>query len=292
MSNSKQLIKGLIAYPISPFNSEDKIDEFSYREILNDLIKAKANAIAALGSTAENSYLKMSEWEALLNITLDEVKSKLPVIVGISELTTDAAITKAKLAEKSGASALMVLTASYWKLTEEEIYHHYLNIAKKTDLPIMLYNNPATSGIDIRPELIVKIFREIPNVTMVKESSADIRRMHALKSLSDGTLPFYCGCNSLALEALLIGAAGWCTCTPAVIGDSPAKLIEAVNKSDLKAAKEIFFKQIDFYNFIVDHGLVRAIKAAYQIQGKDYGNPRLPLQPLNNLDMEKLSLIL
>ena len=285
-------IKGLIAYPITPFDAKDRVDEFAYREILNDLIQNKADAIAALGSTGESSYLNMTEWEEVLRITVDEVQSRIPVLVGISELTTKEAIRKAKLAEELGANALMILAASYWKLTENEIYDHYLNIAKETNLPIMLYNNPDTSGVDIKPELIVKIFREVPNIVMVKESFPDIRRMHALKTLSNGELPFYCGCNALALEALLIGAMGWCTCAPAIIGDSPAKLIEAIRKTDLSLAKEIFFEQIDFYDFIVNHGLVRAIKAAYQILGKDYGQPRLPLKPLSDLERINLMAIL
>lgn len=292
MLKPNEIIQGLVSYPITPFTSENKVDEKSYREILNHLITAKANAIATLGSTGENSYLKMHEWEKILRITIEEVNGRVPVVVGISELTTEEAITKAKLAESLGADALMVLAASYWKLNEQEIYDHYLNIAKEVSLPIMLYNNPSTSGIDIKPELIVKMFHEIPNITMVKESSCDIRRMHSLKILSENKLPFYCGCNSLALEALLIGAAGWCTCAPNLIGDLPAQIIDAVNKSDIETARETFFNQIDFYNFIVDHGLVRAVKAGYQILGENYGEPRLPLQGLSMEKRNELSLIL
>ena len=87
----------------------------------------------------------------------------------------------------------MVIPVSYWKLTDQEIFEYYQAIAKETTLPIMIYNNPATSGVDMSPELIVRMFNSIANITMVKESSGDIQRMHKIYELSKGELPFITG---------------------------------------------------------------------------------------------------
>jgi 4-hydroxy-tetrahydrodipicolinate synthase len=99
-------------------------------------------------------------------------------------------VRRAKFAEKVGADAVMVLPISYWKLTEREIFQHYAAISEAIGIPVMLYNNPATSGLDLSPELIVRIIKEIDNVTMVKESSGDIQRMHRIAQLSNAEIPF------------------------------------------------------------------------------------------------------
>jgi 4-hydroxy-tetrahydrodipicolinate synthase len=94
----------------------------------------------------------------------------------------------------------MVMPISYWKLTDQEIYDYYQQIAAATKLPMMVYNNPATSGVDMSPELIAKMFQEIENICMVKDSTGDIQRMHKFHELTQGKLPFYNGCNPLALK--------------------------------------------------------------------------------------------
>lgn len=111
----------------------------------------------------------------------------------------------------------MVLPVSYWKLSEAEILAHYRAVGEAIGIPVMLYNNPGTSGTDLPVELILRIVREVENVTMVKESTGDIQRMHRLHLLSDGQVAFYNGCNPLALEALVAGAKGWCTAAPNLI---------------------------------------------------------------------------
>ncbi|GLH22903.1 hypothetical protein ENT52713_02990 [Enterobacter sp. 200527-13] len=115
---------------------------------------------------------------------------------------------RARFAEAKGADVVMVLPASYWKLSADEILGHYQAIGSSISIPVMLYNNPATSGIYMSPELILRIVNAVENVTMVKESTGDIQRMHKLYQLSDGQIPFYNGCNPLALEALAAGATG------------------------------------------------------------------------------------
>lgn len=138
----------------------------------------------------------------------------MPVIIGASDLTTANTIRRAQYAERSGADAVMVLPISYWKLSEREIAQHYAAIGAAIGIPIMVYNNPATSGIDMQPELLVQMFKDIDNVTMVKESTGDLSRMHRIAELSDGQLPFYNGNNPLALKAFNAGAKGWCTAAP------------------------------------------------------------------------------
>lgn len=113
----------------------------------------------------------MLNGEEVAFVSIHQVAKRVPTVVGISELTTHNAIRRAKFAEQVGADAVMVLPISYWKLSEREVFQHYAAIAQAISIPIMVYNNPATSGIDLSPELIARMVKEIDNVTMVKEST-------------------------------------------------------------------------------------------------------------------------
>ena len=187
--------KGIIAYPVTPYlNGDEAINLNALGTIIDRLIDTEIGAIAALGSAGESAYLTNNEWQDVANYTVKHVNNRVPVIVGISELTTANAIDRACFAESVGADAVMISPMSYYSLSENEIYQHYKSIAESINIPIMLYNNPATSGIDMSPEFMLKMVSDIKNITMIKESTGDIQRMHLIYSLSDGKVPFYNGC--------------------------------------------------------------------------------------------------
>ncbi|MDD5581047.1 MAG: dihydrodipicolinate synthase family protein [Methylobacter sp.] len=290
---SKTLFKGIISYPITPFNAEDGgVDIETLGHLIDRLIKDGSHAIAPLGSTGESAYLNDNEWHEVAEASIDKVAGRVPVVVGISDLTTRNAVHRAKFAEKAGADAVMVLPISYWKLSEREIFQHYTAISEAIGIPVMIYNNPATSGIDMTPELIVRMVKEIDNVTMVKESSGDIQRMHRLFNLSDGEIPFYNGSNPLALEAFAAGATGWCTAAPNLIPAWTLRLYEAAIAGDLKQAREVFYKQLPLLQFILKGGLPTTIKAGLQLRGFEAGIPRQPLLPLDAAGQNELAAML
>ena len=135
-------------------------------------------------------------------------------MVGVSDVTTAKTTRRAQYAQRAGADAVMVLPVSYGKLSEHEILQHFLSIGDAIGIPIMMYNNPATSGVDMSPELLVRMFETIDNVSMVKESTGDLSRMRRIDELSGGRLLFYNGSNPLVFNALQAGATGWCTAAP------------------------------------------------------------------------------
>jgi hypothetical protein len=151
----------------------------------------------------------------------------------------------------------MILPVSYWKLSEREIVRHYAAISDAVALPIMAYNNPATSGIDMSLELLVEMFNDIDNVTMVKESTGDLTRMLRLSALSDSRFPFYNGSNRLVLDALTHGAAGWCTAAPCLRAQPCLDLYAAVRSGDIQTAQSIYDELNPLLRFIVDVNLGR-----------------------------------
>ncbi|MFC0777177.1 dihydrodipicolinate synthase family protein [Flavobacterium sp. HJSW_4] len=283
--------KGIISYPITPFDHNEKVDIPLYKQLLERLITAGSHAVAPLGSTGVMPYLNDEEKLAITKATVEQVNGRVPILVGVSNLTTERTIYHAKEAEKAGADAVMIIPMSYWKLSDDEIVKHYDAVAKEISIPIMAYNNPATAGIDMSPTLLKRIL-EIPNVTMIKESTGDVQRMHYLKKELGDSVAFYNGSNPLALSAFAAGATGWCTAAPNLIPELNIALYDAVQKNDFNEAQKLFYKQINLLRFIVEKGLPRAIKAGLNLQGIDGGQLRKPLQPLNDQEVAQLKDIL
>ncbi|WP_081255244.1 dihydrodipicolinate synthase family protein [Pseudomonas putida] len=269
---------GIIGYTITPFSQDgEQLDLPALGQSIDRLIDSGVHAIAPLGSTGEGAYLSDGEWHQVAQYSLERIAKRVPSIVSVSDLTTAGAIRRARFAQQHGADAVMVLPSAYWKLSPSEILEHYRSIGTAIDLPIMLYNNPATSGTDMSVELILRIVREVDNVTMVKESTGDIQRMHRLQLLGEGQVPFYNGCNPLALEAFVAGAKGWCTAAANLIPQLNLQLYQAVLDADLKQAQALFYHQLPLLDFILKGGLPATIKAGLAMTGLPVGEPRRPV---------------
>lgn len=274
-------LSGIIAYPVTPFSEDNtRVDLDKLGTVIDILLEANVDAIAALGSAGEAAYLSDTEWKQVADYTVKHVAGKMPVVIGVAELTTEQAVNKARYAHEIGADMIMLSPFSYYKLSEDEVFLHYESVSKATPLPIMIYNNPATCGVDMSPEFMLKMVNSIENANMIKESTGDIQRMHKIYKLSGGKVPFYNGCNHMALEALNAGASGWCTAAPCLIGDQPKQLFDAIQDGRREKAQELFYQQYEFLEFIVTSGLAAAVKSGLALRGIEAGGPRKPLLPL------------
>lgn len=287
----EHILKGIIAYPITPFDENENVDVALFKKLLERLIQSGSHAVAPLGSTGVLPYLSDEEKESIVEATIQQTAGRVPVVAGVSNLTTERTIHHALFAEKAGVDAVMIIPMSYWKLTDDEIVQHYDAVAEKISIPIMAYNNPATGGIDMSPALLKRLL-EIPNVTMIKESTGDVQRMHYLRKELGEDVAFYNGSNPLALAAFAAGAAGWCTAAPNLIPELTIGLYDAIQRNDLHAARELFYRQHELLKFIVDKGLPRAIKAGLTILGEEGGSLRSPLKPLDTNSMQELTRIM
>jgi len=284
-------LRGIVSYPITPFTHSNQVDETLLRNIVENMLRAGVHAIAPLGSTGVMPYLSDEEREAVTEAVVKQVDGRVPTLVGVSSLTTERTVHHARYAQAVGASAVMIIPMSYWKLTDKEIVKHYDTVAKAISIPIAVYNNPATGGIDLAPETIAQLL-EIPNVTMVKESTGDVNRMHRLVQLCGEKLSFFNGSNPLALAAFVAGAKGWCTAAPHLIPALNLELYAAVERNDLPSAKKAFYRQLPLLQFIVKYGLPRTIAAGLGLMGIEVGPLRAPLQPLERPQVEEIRTIL
>jgi len=206
-------------------------------------------------------------------------------------MTTERTIHHARFAERAGASALMVIPMSYWRLTDDEVFRHFQAVARAVSIPIMAYNNPATGGLDLTPEFLARLI-QIPNVTMVKESTGDVNRLHRLVQAAGEDVAFFNGSNPLALDALVAGARGWCTAAANLIPQETLALYDAVRRQDLADAVRSFRRQLPLLQLLVRSGLPRTVAAGLEIQGFDPGPLRLPLRPISEAERAELRTIL
>ncbi|EYF08054.1 dihydrodipicolinate synthase family protein [Chondromyces apiculatus] len=284
-------LHGIIAYPITPLRDDGSLDLPLLAALVERMVSAGVHGIAPLGSTGILPYLTDDEREAVTETALRQVAGRVPTLVGVSSLTTARAIHHARFAERAGATAVMVLPMSYWKLTDAEILTHVDAIARAIGIPIAIYNNPATAGVDLTPELIARLL-EIPNVTMVKESTGDVNRMHRLVQLCGDDVAFYNGSNPLALAAFAAGARGWCTAAPHLIPALNLALHDAITRGDLDAARRAFHAQLPLLRFMKEHGLPRVIAAGLTLTGTPVGPLRAPLLPLPERHVAELRRLL
>ncbi|BBY53869.1 dihydrodipicolinate synthase family protein [Mycobacterium koreense] len=280
-------IEGVIAYPVTPFD-DSGVDTAALAAMITRLVAAGVQAIAPLGSTGELAYLSETEFDAVIDTTVAAVDGAVPVLAGVSDLTTANTVRRARYAQRAAVDAVQVIPVSYWKLSEREIVEHYRAVSDAIDLPIMAYNNPATAGVDMSPALLVSMFRDIDHVTMVKESTGDLARMQALADLSDGALPFYNGSNPLVLDALRAGATGWCTAAPNLAAQPCLDLVAAVRAGEQEQAQRLYDGLKPLLEFIVAGGLATTIKAGLEMLGVPAGVPRRPLLPLDEAGRAEL----
>jgi len=283
-------IHGIIAYPVTPF--DDGIDTERLAALVDRLVAAGVHGIAPLGSTGELAYLEEPEFDSVVDTTIKTVAGRVPVVVGVSDVTTAKTIRRAEYAQQAGADAVMILPVSYWKLADREIVQHYRSVSDAISIPIMAYNNPATSGVDMPPELLVAMFETIDNVTMVKESTGDLSRMQRIDELSGGRLPFYNGSNPLVLDALKAGASGWCTAAPNLRAQPCIDLYNAVRADDLDKAQALYDDLKPLLQFIVAGGLPTTVKAGLDLLGFRIGDPRAPQLPLDEQGRAELTELL
>jgi len=290
---NKPMLSGIIAYTITPFSEDgEHLNIKALNSLIDALIDSGANAIAALGSAGEGVYLDDDEWKRVALSTVKHVNGRIPVIIGIAALTTKKAVDRAMYAFEIGAQAIMVSPFSYYRLTEDEIYDHYAAISAATSLSIMIYNNPATCGVDMSPEFMLSMVENIDNATMIKVSTGNLQRMRTLHRLSKGSVPFFNGCNYIALDALNAGAVGWCTAAPCLLNDLPKQLFDCVQQGQVNKAEALFERQLPLLEFIVNGGLASTVKAGLDIKGLAVGVVRRPLKQLTTEKKKTLEHIL
>jgi 4-hydroxy-tetrahydrodipicolinate synthase len=270
---------GVFPAATTQFNTDLSIDVDASQKVLDALVRDGVHGLVVLGTCGENNSLEADEKRRLLQAAVEVVAGRVPIIVGVSELTTPRAAAFAKDAETIGADALMVLPAMVYVPTEAELEAHFRTIARASALPIMLYNNPPAYRAAITLDVLARLADE-PTIVAVKESAPDTRRFTDLARAFGERFILMAGLDDVALEGLLMGARGWVSGLTSAFPQESVALVAAVDRGDLEEARRIYRWFMPLLHLDAEHDLVQSIKLAEQIMGRGSERVRMPRLPL------------
>ncbi len=276
---------GVIPALVTPFTDDGKqVDEERLRALVRYVLEKGATGVVPCGTTGEFQNLTVEERKLVSKIVIDEVKGRVPVIVGTGCSSTDLTVEMTKHAKDAGADAALIVTPYYHKPALRGIYEHYRIVAETVDLPIMLYNIPQVTGVQL-PWQVVEDLAEIPNIVGVKDSSGELRYILALIEKTSPKLSIMCGHDEVVLPALAAGCSGMILASANIIPDVWRELYDSFQRGELQKAREIQLKVQKFCRVIVKSGSVGP-KAAMDMIGVKVGPVRLPLTQGGELTYE------
>ena len=257
------------------FHDDGSINYAANERMLEQLIADGIDGIIALGTVGENASLTATEKREFLQQTVKTVAGRIPVIAGCTEHSASQAIDYIKAAEQIGVDGIMLLPAVVYRGTDREVLVHYQTVARATRLPIMIYNNPVSYGVDINLQMTA-ILAEEPNIVAIKESTTDTRRITELQSRFGERFQIFCGVDDIALESVLLGATGWISGLTNVFPRESVMLFKLARAGRIGEAREIYRWFMPLLRLDTIPTLVQCIKLAEQLLARGSENVRLP----------------
>jgi 4-hydroxy-tetrahydrodipicolinate synthase len=288
-----QALRGVLPALVTPMTAEQQIDLPQLAAFTDYLIAQGVHGLIPLGSTGEYYALSASERQQVVETVMAAAKGRVPVWVGANAGSTRDVVAYCRQAEKQGAAGVM-LAAPYYSLPRpNELFYHFKAVNDAIGIPILLYNYPGRTGVDITPDLIERLLK-LDRIRYIKESTGDMARMTTLIRRFSPRLGVFCGCDTLALESLAIGAVGWVGGVVNVVPQPHVRLFElAVEAPDPARARELFYRMLPLLEFMEgSHQYTQAVKAACGLMGHPVGPPRSPLCPPSEQEQAQLRQVL
>lgn len=287
----KTLHRGVIIPMVTPFDEKLEVDIPTLRRLTNYLIEGGVHGIFPCGSTGEFFSLTPDEQGRILGIVVEEAAGRVPVYAGTGAISTKEAIHLTQMAEECGADATLVITPFYLVPSDEELYEHYAAIASSTSLPVILYSNPARTGVKVSVDVIVRL-AEIKNFVGIKDSCGDvgITAQYVVDTPDDFSV--LQGRDDLVYPSFSVGAVGAVACTGNVAPKLVVELYEAFVAGDQEKSLAAQRRLTPLRHALGLGTFPVVIKEAMSMIGMPVGSTRLPVAPLVESQKEKLRMIL
>ena len=272
------MFKGSYTVMVTPFKADGSLDETTLRKFVDWQIEQGTHGLIPLGSTGEFLSQTAEERRRVAAIVVEQASKRVPVIVGTAAEWTQEAVAFSREAQEVGADGVMIVPPYYSSPTPDELFEHYRTIGEALSIPIMVYNNPFTSNVDLKADLVARL-SEIDNVRYIKESSGDPHRTTRILDACGDRMTVFAGYHPW--EGFRIGAKGYVSVfaniAPAL---SRALYEETVNSTDIEPGWAVYRKVLPLMDAIAGDLYVGATKAAMGLIGMPVGNPRPPRLPL------------
>ena len=267
---------------ITPFNEDKTIDYTSLDKLLNKVIEGGIDFLVVLGTTGEATSINESEKKELINFIVKLNNKRLPLVLGIGGNNTNKLIKEINNTDLSDFDAILSVTPYYNKPSQNGLYHHYAEISKSSPIPIILYNVPSRTGINMSPETTIQLANDFKNIISIKEASGDINQIKYILKNKPKNFDVLSGDDGLTLEIIQNGGAG----VISVIGQSNpeefSSLVKFALNGKLSDAKILHDKLYGLYHYLYSEGNPSGVKAFLSLQGVCKNYLRLPLVPISS----------
>ena len=281
------MFRGSIVAIVTPFKN-GKIDEKTFRDLIEFQIKNGTSGIVPCGTTGESATLTFEEHNQVIEITIEAVKGRVPVIAGTGSNSTEEAIMLTKHAEEAGADASLQVSPYYNRPTQKGLYEHFKAVANAVKIPIILYNIAGRTGVNIEPETIAKLASDCKNIVAVKEASGNLDQMSRIKLLCPDKFELISGDDGLTLPVLSIGGTGIISVVANIAPKDVAEMVLAFEKGNIKRAQELHYKLLPLIKAAFIETNPIPVKTAMGLMGMCAPDLRLPMCSMSPDNLEKL----
>ena len=284
------MFRGSLVAIVTPFK-DGKIDEKAFRDLIEFQINNGTDGIVPCGTTGESATLSHEEHEKIIGLTIEAVNGRVPVIAGTGSNNTSEAVRLTKHAKKAGANAALLITPYYNKPTQEGLYQHYRKVAEEVDIPVILYNVPGRTGVNMLPETVARL-AEIKNIVGIKEATGDLKQISDVISLCPKDFLLLSGDDFTVYPTLAIGGHGVISVVANVAPKDMADLCDAYFAGDMKKANELHYKLLPLNAVMFIETNPIPVKTALSLMGKVSSEMRLPLCDMSEGNLNKLKKVM
>lgn len=276
---------------ITPFTADNEVDFDKAKKIAQYLLANGSDGIVLAGSTGESATLTVGEKLELFSVVKKAVGNKAKIIAGTGTNSTKTSLELSIEAEKTGVDAVMLVVPYYNKPSQEGLYNHFKTVAEAIKLPVVLYNIPGRSVINLLPETVVKL-AQVENIVALKESAGNMDQFSELKRLLPKNFLLYSGDDSLTLPLLALGAQGIISVTAHIAGNEIKEMVEAFYSGNHQKALQIHLNLLPVFKTMFITSNPVPLKTALNLMGMQVGSVRPPLCDASNAETEKITLML
>ena len=273
---------------VTPMHADGSVNYEKLEELLEEQIRGLTDAIIICGTTGESSTLSHKEHVDVIRFTVEKVAKRIPVIAGTGSNATSEAVYLSEEAEKAGADGLLLVTPYYNKATQKGLIAHFTAIARSVKIPVLLYNVPSRTGVNILPETVVYLVDHVENIVGVKEASGNISQIAKLMSLGGDRVELYSGNDDQVVPLLALGGRCVISVLSNVAPEQTHEMVASWMRGDKEKSLRIQLEMIDLIDSLFCEVNPIPVKTAMNMMGKDVGPLRCPLCDMEEKNAERL----
>lgn len=273
---------------VTPMKENGEVNYERFAQLIEKQIQNHTDAIVVCGTTGEASTLSHEEHLEVIRYCVEQVAGRIPVIAGTGSNCTETAIYLSQEAEKAGADGLLLVTPYYNKATQKGLIEHFTMIADSVKIPVILYNIPGRTGVNMQPETIVSLCKNVSNIVGVKDATGNLAQITKMMKLADGCVDLYSGEDGLIVPLLALGGKGVISVLSNVAPRQTHDICDRFFQGDVTGSCAEQFRALDVIDALFCEVNPIPVKAALKMQGMDTGTLRRPLSEMEDENQERL----